>query len=99
TLEKDEFRRLNAIAMEEVQGRVPVVAGIIANSTREVIARARAVEDLGVEAIQITPTFYVFHTSEKDLYTYFKEIWETVGLPLVLYNAIPWKLITSQLPL
>jgi 4-hydroxy-tetrahydrodipicolinate synthase len=43
TLEKDEFRRLNAIAMEEVQGRVPVVAGIIANSTREVIARARAV--------------------------------------------------------
>jgi 4-hydroxy-tetrahydrodipicolinate synthase len=98
-LEKDEVRRLVAAALEEVQGRAPVVAGIIANSTREVIARARAVEDLGVEAIQITPTFYVFHTSEKDLYAYFKEIWETVGLPIVLYNVIPWNLLTSQFAL
>jgi 4-hydroxy-tetrahydrodipicolinate synthase len=43
---------------------VPVVAGIIANSTREVIARARAVADLGVEAVQVTPPFYVFTPDE-----------------------------------
>jgi 4-hydroxy-tetrahydrodipicolinate synthase len=98
-LEKDEFRRLTAATMEEAQGRVPVVAGIIANSTREVMARARAVADLGVDAIQITPTFYVFHTDEQSLFDYFKEIWESVGIPIVLYNVIPWNLLTSQFAL
>ncbi|MDR3470740.1 MAG: dihydrodipicolinate synthase family protein [Devosia sp.] len=98
-LEIDEFRRLIAITMEEVQGRVPVVAGIIANSTREVIARGRTVADLGVEAIQVTPTFYVFQTGEEALFSYFKEIWETVGTPVLLYNVIPWNLLTANFAL
>jgi 4-hydroxy-tetrahydrodipicolinate synthase len=96
TLERDELRRLVAAAVEEAAGRIPVIAGIIANSTREVIARARAVGDLGIEAIQVTPTFYVFHTSEQDLYRHFKEIWEVTGIPIVLYNVIPTNLLTSE---
>jgi 4-hydroxy-tetrahydrodipicolinate synthase len=99
TLEKDELRRLTAIAVEEVQGRVPVVAGIIANSTREVIARARAVADLGVEAIQVTPPYYVFIPDEEGLFAHFKTIWEAAGIPIVLYNVIPWDLLTSQFAL
>jgi 4-hydroxy-tetrahydrodipicolinate synthase len=98
-LDKDEVRRLVAAAIEEAAGRIPVVAGIIANSTREIIIRARAVEDLGVEAIQITPTFYVFHNSEAEMFGHFKDVWETVGLPIVLYNVIPWNLLTSQFAL
>jgi 4-hydroxy-tetrahydrodipicolinate synthase len=42
TLTSEEFRRLIEICAEEVNGKVPLVAGIIANSTREAIARARA---------------------------------------------------------
>ena len=99
TIEKDEFRRLTAATMEEVQGRVPVVAGIIANSTREVIARARAVADLGVEALQVTPTYYVFVTPEQALFDHFKEIWETVGIPIVLYNVVRTNMLTSQFAL
>ncbi len=99
TIEKDEFRRLTAAAMEEVQGRVPVVAGIIANSTREVIARTRVVADFGIEAVQVTPTFYVFQTSEESLFGHFKTIWETVGVPIVLYNVIPWNLLTTRFTL
>jgi 4-hydroxy-tetrahydrodipicolinate synthase len=99
TLEKDELRRLTAAAMEEVQGRVPVMAGIISNSTRDVIARARAVADLGVEAVQVTPTYYVFQTSEEALFGHFKEIWETVGIPIVLYNVVRTNMLTSQFAL
>jgi 4-hydroxy-tetrahydrodipicolinate synthase len=99
TLERDELRRLTAIAVEEVQGRVPVVAGIIANSTREVVARARAVADFGVEAIQVTPTYYVFQTSEGALFGHYKEIWETVGIPIVLYNVVRTNMLTSQFAL
>jgi 4-hydroxy-tetrahydrodipicolinate synthase len=75
------------------------VAGIIANSTREVIARARAVADLGVEAIQVTPPYYVFIPDEEGLFAHFKTIWEAAGIPIVLYNVIPWDLLTSQFAL
>ncbi len=95
-LETAELRRLTAAAVEEVAGRIPVVAGIIANSTREVIARGRAVADLGIEAIQVTPTFYVFQTDEESLFGYFKEIWESVGKPVLLYNVIPWNLLSTD---
>jgi hypothetical protein len=81
--------------MEEMQGRVLVLAGIIANSNRKVIARARAVADLGVEAVQVTPTYYVFQTSEESLLGHFKEIWETVGILIVLYNVVRTNMLTG----
>src|SRR5215471_8603254 len=48
TLTADEFRRLIEACAEELNGKVPLVAGIIANSTREAIARARAIEQVDV---------------------------------------------------
>ena len=39
TFSPQELRRLTAATLEEVDGKVPVVAGIIANSTREVLER------------------------------------------------------------
>ena len=43
TYSAQEFTRLMEIACEEAAGRVPVVAGIIVNSTRDAIARARSI--------------------------------------------------------
>src|SRR5579875_2746571 len=60
TLERDELRRLAAVALEEAGDRIPVVVGIIANSTREAILRARVVQDLGAAALQVTPVHYLF---------------------------------------
>ena len=84
----DELRRLTAVAVEEANGRVPVVAGVIATSTRDAILRARAVADLGVAALQITPTFYVFKASDEDSFRYYKAISEAVPLPIIIYNVI-----------
>jgi len=41
--------------VEEAAGRVTVITGIIADSTRAIIERGRAVADLGVAALQVTP--------------------------------------------
>ena len=84
----DELRRLTAWAVDEANGRVPVVAGVIATSTRDAILRARAVADLGVTALQITPTFYVFKASDEDSFRHFKAISEAVSLPIIIYNVI-----------
>ncbi|RAZ87145.1 dihydrodipicolinate synthase family protein [Cereibacter johrii] len=97
TLDPQELRRLTEITLDEVNGSVPVVAGIIANSTREVIQRATALKGLEVAALQVTPTFYVFDYGEEAMFQYFKRIWEETGVPLVIYNVIPWNLLSADL--
>jgi 4-hydroxy-tetrahydrodipicolinate synthase len=93
----DEVRRLTAVAMEETNGRVPVVTGIIATSTRDAILRAQAVGDLGVAALQITPTFYVFKADEDDTFRHFKAISEAVPLPIIIYNVIRTNELSAEL--
>ena len=51
TLSSAETRLITAAVVEEAAGRVPIIAGIIANSTAAVIDRGRAVNDLGVAAL------------------------------------------------
>lgn len=96
-LDTNELVRLTDAVLEEVNGRVPVVTGIIANSTREVIQRAKALEGRGIAALQVTPTYYVFDYGEEAMFQYFKRIWEETGIPLVIYNVIPWNLLSADL--
>jgi len=90
TLTTHEIRRLTAAAVEEVEGRIPVITGIIANSTRLVVERGRAVRDLGVAALQVTPVHYLFTPSEEEMFDYYQAIADQTGLPILIYNVIPW---------
>src|SRR5262249_26049668 len=67
TLTTEETRRIVAWTVDEARGRVPVIAGIIANSTQAVVERARAVADLGVAALQVTPVHYVFRPDDESM--------------------------------
>lgn len=96
-LETEELVRLARITVEEVAGRVPVVAGIIANSTREVLKRGRALVGTGVDALQITPTFYVFTPDDETNFRYFESVARELAVPIVLYNVIPWNLLGTDL--
>lgn len=99
TLDIDEFRRLMQITVEQVAGRVPVVAGIIVNSTREAIRRGNAIADLAVDALQITPVHYVFTPDDESNFQHFKTICEAVDKPVLLYNVIPTNLLSTALTL
>jgi 4-hydroxy-tetrahydrodipicolinate synthase len=90
TLSTDEIRRLTAAAVEEAEGRIPVITGIIANSTRLVVERGQAVHDLGVAALQVTPVHYLFTPSEGEMFNYYQDIADQTGLPILIYNVIPW---------
>ncbi len=54
-LSREEKRRILEIAMEEVQGRVPVIAGTWALTTRETVQTASDVKALGADGIFVTP--------------------------------------------
>lgn len=99
TLDIDEFRRLTEITVEQVGGRVPVVAGIIANSTREAVKRGEAIADLAIDALQITPVHYVFTPDDESNFQHFQTICQALNKPVLIYNVVPGNLLSTQLVL
>ncbi len=97
TLSTDETRRLTAIAVEEAGGAVPVITGIITDSTRAAIERGRAVADLGVAALQVTPVHYLFRPDDEAMQRHFAAIAESTGLPVLIYNVVPWAYLSPPL--
>lgn len=97
TLTIEESCRITTIVREEVAGRVPVIAGIIQNSTREVIRYGLALRDAGADALQITPVHYLFSPTEAGTVEYYRQIGEAVGLPILIYNVIPWNTLSPDL--
>lgn len=97
TLSTDELRRIVGAAVEEARGRVPVVAGIIVDSTREAIESGRALSDLNVAALQITPVHYLFRPDDEMMYRHFATIAERVRVPVIIYNVVPWAYCTPDL--
>ena len=90
TLTVDEFKRVMELTAAEVAGQVPIVAGIISNSTRDAIHRAKAVSHLSIAALQVTPVHYLFKPDEEATHNHFKALTEAVDIPVVIYNVVPW---------
>ncbi len=96
-LDRGEYAELIAATLEAVAGRVPLVAGIIANSTAEVAARGHLVKDLGVVALQVTPPHYLFRPDDDAMVEHFRAIHGDCGLPILIYNVVPWCYLSPDL--
>ena len=90
TLSADELRRVAAIAAEVAAGRVPVIAGIIVNSTRQAIEKARALADLDLAALQVTPVHYLFRPTDETMFQHFSMLADAAAQPVMVYNVVPW---------
>jgi 4-hydroxy-tetrahydrodipicolinate synthase len=97
TYSAEEFKRLMEIACEEVNGAIPVVAGIIVNSTRDAVARAKSIAHLPVAGLQVTPVHYVFKPDEDATYKHFKVLSESTKFPVIIYNVVPWNYLSPAL--
>ena len=96
-LNRDEYVALMTETAESLNKRVPLVAGIIANSTSEVIARGQSVKSLNVEALQITPPGYLFRPDDDAMVRHFKEIYDECQIPILIYNVVPWCYLSPDL--
>jgi 4-hydroxy-tetrahydrodipicolinate synthase len=96
-LDRSEYADLISATVEAVNGRVPVVAGIIANSTSEVAARGHLVKELGVVALQITPPHYLFRPNDDAMVNHFREIHADCNVPILIYNVVPWCYLSPDL--
>ena len=97
TLSTEETRRIVGWTVEEVRGRVPVIAGIITDSTQSTIDRAKALADLGVAALQVTPVHYVFRPDDEAMVRHFGAIADGTGMPVIIYNVVPWSYLLPPL--
>ncbi|ARP80462.1 dihydrodipicolinate synthase family protein [Bordetella genomosp. 8] len=97
SLTTGELARITEIAAEEIDGTVPLVAGVIANSTRDAIAKVRAVQKLGISALQVTPSHYIYKTDEESMLRHFREIAAETDIPILIYNVIPWNYLSPAL--
>jgi 4-hydroxy-tetrahydrodipicolinate synthase len=89
-----EARRVAEVVVHEVQGRVPVISGIIQNSTRMVLEYADAVRDVGVDGLQVTPVHYLFKPDADGTVNYYRAV-AGRGLPIMIYNVIPWAFLEA----
>ncbi len=97
TLTTEETVRITASTAEEVRGRIPVITGIICDSTRAAIERGKAVADLGVAALQVTPVHYLFRPDDDAMSRHFDRIAQATGLPVIIYNVVPWSYLSPTL--
>jgi len=96
TLSWDEHNRVVDIALDQVKGRVQVIAGAGSNNTRESIEAAKHAQKVGAQAILCITPYYNKPTQE-GLYQHYKLIATTVDIPIVLYN-VPGRTGVNMLP-
>jgi len=96
TLSVDEHLVVIRQVVKQVGGRIPVIAGTGANSTREAIELTASAKAAGVDACLLVVPYYNKPTQE-GLYLHFKQIAQTVGIPQILYN-VPGRTACDLLP-
>ncbi|WP_035056942.1 4-hydroxy-tetrahydrodipicolinate synthase [Andreprevotia chitinilytica] len=93
TVDVEEHIEIVRTIVEQVAGRVPVVAGTGANSTKEAITLTRRAKEVGADyGLSVVP--YYNKPTQEGLFQHFKTISEAVDLPMLLYN-VPGRTITD----
>lgn len=96
TLDVGEHLETIERTVEYVAGRIPVIAGTGANSTREAIELSSQAVALGVNGCLLVTPYYNKPTQE-GLYRHYMAVAEAVPAPLVLYN-VPGRTACDMLP-
>ncbi|MBU1090581.1 MAG: 4-hydroxy-tetrahydrodipicolinate synthase [Candidatus Omnitrophica bacterium] len=85
TLNFEEHEKVIAITVEQVNKRVPVIAGTGSNSTAEAVTLTKDAAKAGADAsLQVSP--YYNRPTQEGLYQHFKAIADSVDIPIMLYN-------------
>ena len=85
TLTHAERRQVIDVTVEAAAGRVPVVAGTGALSTRETIELSVHAERAGAAAVMVVPPFYEA-LGWRELLAHYTAVAEAIAIPIMYYN-------------
>src|SRR6516164_6848997 len=81
-LEEREKQEVIATAVEHVRGRVPVLAGTGATTTREAVRLARLAEREGADGISVITPYFI-NPTQQEVYDHYRRIAESTSLPVL----------------
>jgi 4-hydroxy-tetrahydrodipicolinate synthase len=87
---EDEIATAVSVVTVAVHGRVPVLCGVIADTSEEAIRLGLAARGSGAAGLQVPPPHFQFVTEPAVLARYYRDITDGTGLPIIIYNVIPW---------
>nr|WP_142349436.1 4-hydroxy-tetrahydrodipicolinate synthase [Bacillus cereus] len=85
SLSKEERFKMVETVLKEVDGRIPVIVGTAAETTKETIEYTKHAEAHGADCALIINSYYC-KPKEEEIYFHFKEISSAVNIPIMLYN-------------
>ena len=95
----EERLKVIEIVVDEVNGRVPVIAGTGETGTKIVVDATNAAANIGADAVLIVTPYYL-KPKAKGLYDHYYTITEKTDIPIVLYNIppctgveLPWSVV------
>lgn len=95
-LSDEEFARLLTHAVQQVRGRVPVIAGSGTAATPATVAACRRAASLGADAALVVTPYYV-RPDQRGLEHHFRTVADDGALPIILYN-VPARTACDMLP-
>ena len=96
TLSYEEHERVIELAIEQVNGRIPVITGTGSNSTAETIMLTKHAERSGADAVLLITPYYNKPTQE-GLYQHYRRVAEEADILIILYN-VPGRTGVNMLP-
>jgi 4-hydroxy-tetrahydrodipicolinate synthase len=95
-----ERARVIEVCVDQVNGRIPVIAGTGDTATKLVIDATKHALDVGADAAIVVNPYYMKPKGGKGIYDHYVNIASAVDIPLVLYNIpvatnqyIPWQVV------
>jgi 4-hydroxy-tetrahydrodipicolinate synthase len=105
-LTTEEKKQVIRIVVDEVNGRVPVIAGTGASGTDRAVEMTKYAKDAGASAALIVTPFYL-KPADRGVYEHYNTIASEVDLPIILYNIpqctgmeLSWQMVEdlAQIP-
>lgn len=81
----DEKRKVMAATIEATRGRVPVLSGVIENSTAGAIAYARDMEKMRADGLMLLPAM-VYKADARETVAHYRAVAAATALPIICYN-------------
>lgn len=87
-LTKEERKKVTEMIIDEVNGRIPIIAHIGSASSKETVELAKHAQSAGATAVaSVTPYYYSsFAYTEEQIVQHFKAVVDSVDIPVFLYN-------------
>ncbi len=84
-LTADERKKIIDMVLNEARGKIPVMVGVAAMTTKQTIENAKYAKEAGADVGLIVQPPYI-KPKQSSLYKYFKDVADAVDIPLAIYN-------------